>query len=182
MDIAPDYMEPLVAWRVWSIHPAEGEARLRSLVHTDCLWEPGRARGADCQATLSGGLSRPHRAPHPDCVCGIHAFTDRGAAIAALGDTGDDPDGALVVGRVRVWGRVVVCEHGYRAEWAYPDALWVPFVDGDRHAGWRADRTCLALGRYGVPVRALPTDRWGSPVHRPTAPSPVIPNPTGGLE
>lgn len=62
---------------------------------------------------------------------------------------------AMLAGSVKLWGVVQVHEDGYRAEFAYPQELWVPH-DFD-------PVTILELERsYGVHVRWLTDDevRW----------------------
>src|SRR5207247_4507034 len=57
-----------------------------------------------------------HRVPDPDCTCGVYAYKDRakvGVAPAVMG----------VVGEVALWGRMVIAEFGYRAEFGYPVRL-----------------------------------------------------------
>jgi hypothetical protein len=45
----------------------------------------------------------------------------------------DFPKGKHVVsGRVALWGRVVICERGYRAQYAYPLELWFTRASEDR--------------------------------------------------
>lgn len=56
-------------------------------------------------------------------------------------------EGAFVIGRVALWGRVIVSEHGYRGEHGYPEELWL--VDGTERQGARL-RT-----RYGVPCHLM---------------------------
>jgi len=57
-----------------------------------------------------------------------------------------------VLGKVYLWGRVTVCERGWKAQNAYPAELYLP-SDG----GW--DETKLDaknLEDYGVPVDVRP--------------------------
>lgn len=72
--------------------------------------------------------------PIKDCKCGIYAANN----IAEAEKYGD------IIGRVALWGTVVVSETGWRAQYAYPQALYVPDENLD---DWRAQ-----LAPYRVPV------------------------------
>ena len=57
-----------------------------------------------------------------------------------------------VAGRVALWGRVIEHDHGYRAQYGYPLALWLAPTPGATSA-----RTVRALAaRYGVPTEPQP--------------------------
>lgn len=56
-----------------------------------------------------------HEVPHENCSCGIYS-----------GTTLDICPGGLVSGKVKLWGKVVPGEKGYRAEYAYPSEFIVP--------------------------------------------------------
>lgn len=75
-----------------------------------------------------------HEAPDEDCTCGIYA---------AIDDKGV-PDSGNVYGKVKLWGKVVPGEKGYRAQYAYPTEFRVApkFVDHP------------ALLAFGVPIIA----------------------------
>lgn len=55
-----------------------------------------------------------HDAPGANCTCGIYAASEHGNCPA-----GD------IVGKVKLWGKVIPGEKGYRAEYAYPSELHV---------------------------------------------------------
>lgn len=71
-------------------------------------------------------------APRENCSCGIYAASSLDGAMK---------HGNLVIGRVALWGTVIVHESGWRGEFAYPQALYV----NDPKARAVAER-------YGVPV------------------------------
>lgn len=75
-------------------------------------------------------------APAPDCRCGIYACdtyeTLRQYFLFGL---------PMVYGTVKLWGRVVKHERGWRAQYAYPAELIV-----------RDERHLEACEMYGVPV------------------------------
>jgi hypothetical protein len=84
---------------------------------------------------------RGHAPPHPGCTCGLHAHTDLPARAGSPW---------RVLGAVVLWGRVVVHEHGLRAEHARPVALL------DEAGAHRPDLRRAAAGRHGIPL--LPRD------------------------
>lgn len=51
------------------------------------------------------------------------------------------------VGNVALWGKVVVAERGYRAQFAYPLSISFLGIDQGNFATMRQE-----LGEYGVPV------------------------------
>jgi len=59
---------------------------------------------------------RGHQAPHRDCLCGFSAYY-------TLPEEPDLPAPEVVWGAVVAWGRIVECEHGFRAQFARPVAL-----------------------------------------------------------
>lgn len=160
--------EPIVAWRVWTVgsykrHGGVVEPRLSSLGVDIAAW-PLRSREAICRAGL-------HDAPWPSCQCGFWGLRSQEVAEARRLDSlqfavftrfhhhtwylqhpslslPELPEIPLfVVGTVALWGRVLECEHGWRAQYAYPRSLT---VYGD-------EETAEALGAaYGVPVEARP--------------------------
>jgi hypothetical protein len=148
---APDYAEPLDAWRLWEVEEVGGEQRLRSLYRI-CFWPVGAPLEARCEAHRFRLRRRPrHSAPAATCTCGIYA-----APLELLRTRPELQDGlpegrSLVLGTASLWGEVVECERGWRAEFAYPSRLFVPLgVFGEL-------AMALSLADYGVPVELLET-------------------------
>ncbi len=83
---------------------------LRSLVYTGA-W---RAQMGNAECAIG------HRAPDPDCACGYYAVTPE-AANSLLDLVGV---GRAAIGVVEPRGRVVVGEHGWRAERAIIREVW----------------------------------------------------------
>ena len=81
-----------------------------------------------------------HDAPKQGCTCGIYALS------AEDGYEYYSYEGAMfpVWGEVSLWGRVIRGTKGYRAQHAYPKALYLA------HKDWRF-KTRLEEA-YGVPV------------------------------
>jgi hypothetical protein len=159
LDVAvPDAIEPLVGWRYWRLAVDGGLARLASLAGPHHPWSPGEPLRARCRRSgidpddpryryASCYDCTPHRSPGEDCTCGIYAARDlgrlRGHVLLGLR--------RVVVGEVRLWGKVVPGAHGYRAELAYPGRLFV-FERATR--GWPA--LVGDLEAYGSPVEVVP--------------------------
>lgn len=96
----------LIGWRKW--RPVMFGEGLYSM-NGSFLWTPKKkavsscSRGAHCAGT--------------QCDCGIHAFKGRPDVEAQYGSV----DG--LIGEVYLWGRVLECEKGYRAQFAYPKSF-----------------------------------------------------------
>ncbi|HTS72965.1 MAG TPA: hypothetical protein VMG74_04575 [Gaiellaceae bacterium] len=97
---------------------------------------------------------RTHAAPDPDCDCGIYAARSPEALVPYLESAYPGrPSLGPVVGRVRLWGRVVSAERGWRGEYAYPDALYAP---PQLMPAQQPESPCTAgLADYAVPVLPL---------------------------
>jgi hypothetical protein len=120
--IETTYTEPIVAWRLWRVRrldtlAGERPPRLAAAGRLGIpkFWEPRAATTAVCSSYRTS-----HEAPWPSCRCGIYGLRTRELAEQALGKyaRGGAPNWAL--GRVSLWGRIVECEQGWRAEYAYP--------------------------------------------------------------
>ncbi len=132
-----DAADPVVGWRYWQLSP-DG-ARLRSVSQRRFEWAPDRPLRAAC---VAGG----HGAPDAECNCGIYGARD----IVTLREHGLclTPD-VLVVGQVSLWGRIIVHEHAYRAEYAHPKTLSLVRETVDEAPLRRIHER---LAAYGVPV------------------------------
>ena len=62
----------------------------------------------------------------------------------------------MVVGGVRLWGKVTAAERGWRGEHAYPDAIYVPSRTPEQELH-KAVELATGLRDCGVLVRLL---RW----------------------
>jgi len=103
--------EPIVAWRAWALtgHRDGTELLLRPVAKRARTWRPREIVEASCRT------SRWHEAPDPACTCGLHGTH----GLEVLRKT----KCPAVLGRVALWGRVIEHEHGYRAQFAYPQRL-----------------------------------------------------------
>jgi hypothetical protein len=149
--LAPDYAEPLCAWRLWEVEDVDGAARLRSLYRLS-FWPVGAPFEARCEAQRLRLSRRPrHAAPSETCSCGIYGAPFELLRRKLAVDDGLPPGCLFVLGTVSLWGDVLECERGWRAALAYPSRLFVPL--GFPGAAERA----VGLADYGVPVELLET-------------------------
>jgi hypothetical protein len=116
----PDYISPVVGFRVWQ-WDATG---LRSL--NGEKWFAHQPLSAVCRADACGSILGLSRATHnPDelpcfkCTCGVYAAR----TMEHLNQCGYQKFG--VHGEVYLWGKVVEHERGWRAQFAYPKALFL---------------------------------------------------------
>lgn len=157
--------EPLLGWRVWRVcREIDGKTsahdlaiellaaeqlgepspvsrvfryRLRSLTELS-FWPEQRAFEAACHADR-----HDQRAPMAGCECGVWAFRTRQQAFETAVSYSAGAT-AVALGRVRLWGRVVEYEHGWRAQYGAP-------VDVTIYGATDAMTLDVADG-YGIPV------------------------------
>jgi len=147
LDGVPDLIQPLEGWRVWKIVTLPSHRQelplLRSVI-LDTPWTPRRKvaaehsfdLGAKCQGLLKSS-----------CSCGMYAFKNPTDAFTYLSGVRDRLMGMCVdtaLGSVSLWGKVVECERGYRAQYAYPRHLYLPATAC--HRVWEVSSA------FGVPV------------------------------
>jgi hypothetical protein len=150
---APDFVEPVVGWRMWYALEDSDTRHLSSIVHKTA-WPQRAPLVAACRKirfSFRPRKRRRHDAPAEDCTCGIYAagvWMLRAYLPAHISWLEHPP----VLGQVSLWGTVCEHEHGWRATFAYPKRLYVPV------AGIGARRASLILEdlrAYGVPVSPL---------------------------
>ncbi|HVM11837.1 MAG TPA: hypothetical protein VM638_05115 [Actinomycetota bacterium] len=80
------------------------------------LWRPGRPETAQCH-WVAGRVRVPgvNHAPFERCRCGIYAFRELDHLIEQGPNPWVEP---VVLGAVRLWGKVIVHDLGYRAQHA----------------------------------------------------------------
>lgn len=149
---APDYSEPLSAWRLWEVENLDSDPRLRSL-YRDSFWPVGAPLEARCEAQRLRLSRRPrHAAPTETCTCGIYGAPFELIRRKLAVDRSLPPGCLFVIGTVSLWGDVLECERGWRAAYAYPGRLFVPLgFPGAAHQA-------VGLEDYGVPVELLDTE------------------------
>lgn len=132
-------IEPIVAYRdFYPDYDESGDVILSS--RNGVPWKPRKKQRALCYRKASTDPFSAHDAPKVNCTCGIYAFDTP--------DHQDMKDGAYIWGEVYLWGDVLICESGYRAEFAYPKALFVR-TNGTKTIRWLTDELEAV---YGVPT------------------------------
>jgi len=145
-----DYPGTVEGWRVWVAkrhniryfdnawgvrRKKTGPYLLRSVVSDD-FWRPLQAMVADCNQTpgylfehthADGG----HTSPDSACKCGLYAV-DTLARLLEVYESWNRAFARIemerypaVIGTVKMWGKVVPGEHGWRAQYAYPSRLLI---------------------------------------------------------
>jgi hypothetical protein len=152
---APDYIAPVVGWRVWRVTENGDNFRLRSVLYPS-LWIPGEAMIGSCAPGRPGCALR-HSAPALECSCGLYAAADVEDALSYFDGHSAGCDDAVyrVIGRVSLWGSVVEGARGWRASHAYPQRIYVPARSLDGSSTLTAGEVALTLTDYGVPVELL---------------------------
>lgn len=125
------HTSPIIAWRAWKIQPdGDGSVDLTS-VWLGLPWtnDMGMMKAAHLSNKTS---SDDHLAPQMNCQCGFWGVIDLPTLWQTLGWANGDIVRAsletrtLAIGRVSLWGRVIVGTHGWRAQFAYPYDVWAP--------------------------------------------------------
>lgn len=112
----PDYISPVVAYRVWRWK----ETELKSLNGEP--WLPGHHLEARCRVAPAARhtAEAANEVPYRKCTCGIYAAKNS-EHLRKIGYA----DGSIC-GEVYLWGTVVEHKLGWRAQFAYPKSLGLP--------------------------------------------------------
>jgi hypothetical protein len=138
----------LVGWRGWDLAQPHFLTSSEGLGHT--VWLPGErteattflcVRRYNMHNNHEGIRKGDHTPPQVDCTCGIYAFSQSG--FLEEGGYERQP----ILGEVWLWGRVIECEKGFRAQLAYPKKFYV--VESTILA-WGRDFIEYLAYRYGV--------------------------------
>lgn len=143
---APDRFgdEPIIGWRCWLVHTRLGE--LWPIAHAT----PGPWQNPPVAAVCDNQDREAHPSPgleHP--LCGYHAYRQKRDAEYMLSWPRKWPK---VIGMAALWGRVVEHSRGWRAQYAYPHAVWLR-LDREllRSHEVSAEEVCQRIRhRYGV--------------------------------
>jgi hypothetical protein len=165
MTMAPDLAAPIIGWRVWVVLEEDERHRLAS-VFQPTLWAPRRELTGECLVghrrlwPFWRRRAARHEAPDSSCSCGVYALKDTKQAIqyAFNAEVKGRAAIARVLGPVSLWGRVLECQRGWRAEYAYPLRIYVAAGKGAGAASG-AEELAFSLTDYGVPVEIV--SDWG---------------------
>lgn len=147
--VIPDLTTCIIGWRGWRVTTSGNEYRLQGLGR-DAVWEPKKPVKAECRKDVLRTpfifgdpfveRPKPHDCPDKDCSCGVWAFRD----LNEFKKMGESYSSTAVVGQVYLWGRVLECENGYRAQFAVPKELWI----------FDPEHESLGI-HYNCPIRSL---------------------------
>jgi len=121
MEVAPDAVEPILAWRAWRVIDFGGQPRLQSM--NDLIWQPGKVMEAVCKPSKG-----KHDPPDERCTCGFYAARDRSHLTSMsyhIYDLESKKD-VVVIGQVSMWGRVIPGSQGWKSQFAKPMSVIVP--------------------------------------------------------
>ncbi len=137
MSKSPDYAEPFVGWK--GLHADEAGGLWSPQMETP--WPAGEPLVAMCTRS-------EHTPPVTSCMCGIYAMNTFDDLLGAGYNWDEVTDGRIwVVAEISLYGAVRPGRIGYRAQFAYPETVYVP-----------AHKLRLAAPireRYGVPIRVI---------------------------
>jgi hypothetical protein len=102
-------VQALTGYRAWNVPLFVDE--LRSVAKSS-KWKPYQRFEAFCESAQCQGVS---------CSCGIYAFKKMESVQAEYKQ--EDRSKRYVYGECHLWGRVLECKDGYRAQFAYPKAF-----------------------------------------------------------
>lgn len=152
---APDLIQAVVGFRKWTLR----RDRLSS-PFIPMRWERAEVH-AECfsNSVLSTGrIEGPHRAPHPDCKCGIYAYhlpLRRGPI----------PYVDRIAGVVALWGKIEVHRDGMRAEHARIGALaYIKDLGRDHELRVREVANELGVDVVEQSQLGLAADAYGKPL------------------
>ena len=157
MDVSDTYILPVVGYRVWALR----ESKLSSYA-VDNFWIPKKANAAQCRGyehikfwgshnIQSGPKLIPHAsqvAPLAECGCGFYAFK----TLVDLVEWLEDRESSIVLGEVYLWGKIVDCQYGYRAQYAYPKGFYSNLYEYD----YAYNNSTSALREFDVPIEPMP--------------------------
>jgi hypothetical protein len=146
-----------------------GALHLSSPVY-QTVWLPREETLARCRSRGDAWSWLPHAAPAEECRCGIYAARMPAQAASLLAErrwARACHAIQAVLGCVFLWGSVVECEQGWRAERAYPAALYLPALAPEARRGRlgrflgrgqsaiSAPELARELSAYGVAVELI---------------------------
>ena len=155
MDVSATYILPIVGYRAWVLR----EGKLSSYA-VDNFWIPQKANVAQCcghqqtkfwgpYSMQSGPKLIPHagyEAPIPECGCGFYALKTLQYLEAWL----EHRKPNIVIGEVYLWGKIIDCLYGYRAQYAYPKRFYSNGYECND-----ADNNSTPLREFNVPVQPV---------------------------
>jgi hypothetical protein len=147
----PNQVGPEVGWRAWNLKrelPHFGNApRLESATHA-YTWIPKVAARAYCPHEEEDENGERNHVPGETCSCGFYsAKTLNHLRQLGYSNYDENSEWITIVGELSLWGKVIEGSQGWRAEFAYPKRLFLPFE------AWKLARPIQKA--YGVKVSLL---------------------------
>jgi len=84
-----------------------------------------------------------------ECGCGFYAFRTLPYLVEWL-EHREEPN--IVVGEVYLWDKIVDCQYGYRAQYAYPKGFYRNLYEYD----YAYNNSTFALREFDVPIEPMP--------------------------
>jgi len=168
------YTEPIVGFRAWGISGVP--IRLTGVVYTSGIWKPKEPTQAICMKMRGSKFAHPYLqqaslvepcdiAPNIVCNDGFFGFY----TIDLLNKSGMPFTHSLkaVRGTFQAWGKIILHEHGFRAEYVEPIAIvhetretiikWMPmaFLSSEKKEeafNQRNERLNYLSRHYNIPV------------------------------
>lgn len=138
MEVA-DRVSAVLGWRLWDF---DTQGRLISPMWIRQVWDVNEPLEAQCRP------GKRHAAPYEGCACGIYATRTPQEALSAVAvrvrNSQFIPAGTLL-GSVALWGKVIEHEGGFRAQYAYPSALYFTPLTEERTRNLAASYNIVAL-------------------------------------
>jgi len=129
--------EPVIGFRDFVLRTSIDGPILMS--RNDHPWVYRKRMRALCASTNSGQPFSKHDAPEENCQCGIYGYARPNDPNLQQRD--------VVWGEIAMWGEVLICEKGYRSQFAYPLNLFIR-DNGTRNVHYLAEEL---QELYGVP-------------------------------
>jgi len=157
MDVSDTYILPIVGYRGWVLR----EGKLSSWA-VDNFWIPKTANVAQCGGYEHVKFWGPHKvhlglkliphasdlAPLAECGCGFYAFKTLPYLVEWL----EHREPNIVIGEVYLWGKIVDCQYGYRAQSAYPKLFYSTSYESKN----AYNNSIFVLREFNVPVEPIP--------------------------
>lgn len=137
---------PIIGYRLWRYT----DDMLKS-VHKQFSIRPGQPIKACCSKSQTFTFDSAHIAPDVNCECGIYVWKTPDLMRQYNQETKDP---TLINGAMAIWGKVIECQNGYRAEYAYPFKL---FLSPKPMAGFPSIDTGIhkIAEKYGIGVEEI---------------------------
>jgi hypothetical protein len=148
---APDVIGTVEGWRAWRVKlapPLFGTVPKLMSATYNYWWTPRVKARAECSKCTDPDPKSDRHVPGTFCTCGFYSAK----TLTHLRSMGyhaymENSEHTSVVGQLANWGRVIEGSQGWRAEFAYPAVMFIPFE------AWRLRRPLMRA--YGVPVKLL---------------------------